>query len=373
MRHHSRKTPRRSQHLPVWFIPLLCVLFIAGCIVWSTQYGLSEASRLAPLLSTQALPIYHADRPDVPSTVFSVQAMEKNTEPPQQETNPKKQENYSSLTAPVGNTYGNLANAGFALTEEDYIFYISPTGIYRDSVSGGQLRQITEAGGSYLNFGSGWLYYLDGDGYIQKVTIDGKTGWQLCEQTAAYLALAGNWLYYVEAEESARLYRLRVDGTGREQLTDYPILEICPYEGWLYCAGFSDFFRIRPDGTAREELLDTRCVYLQPRDDILFAVRGDKQSGGTLIRIDLSTMDITPLSEETARCMVVSGDTVYYRNDSKFGYVFATGTGGGSGRQQVARTVDNLCLASDFFYYKRDGSPTLCRMSINGSNAEELQ
>ena len=59
-----------------------------------------------------------------------------------------------------------------------------------------------------------------------------------------------------------------------------------------------------------------------------------------MIRIDLNTMDIIPLSEETARCMMVSGDTVYYRNDSKFGYIFVIGTGGGSGREQVARTVD---------------------------------
>ena len=373
MRHHSRKTPRRSQHLPVWFIPLLCVLFTAGCIVWVTQYGLSEASHLAPLPSTQALPIYHADRPDVPTTVFSVQAMEKNTQNTQREDTVKKHEDYTGLTTPVGNTYGNLANTGFALSEDSYIYFISPTGIYRDPEGGGEIRQIAEAGGSYLNYGSGWLYYIDGNGYIQKVTIDGKTGWQLGEQTAAYLALAGNWLYYVEAEESSRLYRLRVDGTGREQLTDYPVLEVCPYEGWLYCTGFSDLFRIRPDGTDREDLLDTRCVYLQPRDDTLFALRGDKQSGGTLIRLDLATMDIAPLSEETARCMVVSGDTVFYRNDSKFGYVFAIGTGGGSGREQVGKAVDNLCLAGDQFYYKRDGSPTLCRMGINGSNAEELQ
>jgi len=372
MRHHPRKTPRRSQHLPVWLVPSLCVLFIAGCIVWGTQYGLSEASRLSPLPSTQALPVYRADRPDVPTTVFSVQAMERNTETPQQEINPKKQEDYTSLTAPAGNTYGNLANAGYALAVEGYVYFISPTGIYRDSIAGGQIRQITETGGSYLNYGSGWLYYLDGAGYIQKVTADGNTGWQLCEQAASYLALAGNWLYYVEANESSRLYRLRVDGTGEEQLTDYPVLEVCPYDGWLYCTGFSDLFRIRPDGTGAEELLDARCVYLQPRDDTLFAVRGDKQSGGTLIRLALGTMDITPLSEETARCMLLSGDTVYYRNDSKFGYIFAIGAGGGSGREQIAKAVDDLCLAGDQFYYKRDGSPILCRMGIGGSDAQEL-
>jgi len=371
MRRHSRKTPRRSQHLPVWFIPSLCVLFIAGCIVWVTQFGLSEASRLVPLPSTQALPVYRADRPDVPSTAFTVKTMEKDAETTQQPESSPKDVDYTGLTAPVGNTYGNLSNRGFALTVEDTVYYISPTGIYRDS-GNGEIRQITETGGSYLNYNSNWLYFIDGDGYIQKVTTDGKTGWQLCEQAASYLALAGSWLYYVEAEESSRLFRLRVDGTGREQLTDYPVLEICPYEGWLYCTGFSDLFRMRPDGTAREELLDTRCVYLQPREDTLFAVRGDKQSGGTLIRLDLGTGDITPLSEETARCMVVSGDTVYYRNDSKFGYVFAIGAGGGSGRQQVAKAVDNLCLAGDRFYYKRDGSPTLCRMGISGGDAEEL-
>lgn len=372
MRRHSRKTPRRSQHLPVWLVPSVCVLFVAGCIVWGTQYGLSEASRPTPLPSTQALPVFHADRPDMPATGFTIQTVGKSTEATLQPDNPQI-EDFTILTTPVGNAYGNLSNTGHALTELEYVYFISSTGIYRDSVSGGQIRQITETGGSYLNYGSGWLYYIDGNGYIQKVTIDGKTGWQLSDKTVSYLALAGSWLYYTESEDTHRLYRLRVDGTGREQLTDYPVLEVCPYAGWLYCTGFSDLFRIRPDGTGTEKLLDARCVYLQPRDNTLFAVRGDKQYGGTLIRIDLNTMDITPLSEDTARCMVVSGDTVFYRNDSKFGYVFAISAGGGSGHEQIAKTVDTLCLAGNWFFYKRNGSPILCRMGIDGSGAEELQ
>jgi hypothetical protein len=370
MRRQSRMASRHGKHLPVWLIPLLCALFIGGCVLWGTQRGLTQAALPTPLPSTQALPIYRADRPDAPAAAFSIPttAPEEQT-PPQQSQSPAKQD-YAALTGPVGNTYGSLSNGGHALAEGEYIYFITPTGIYRDA--GGQVRQITETGGSYLNHSSGWLYYLDEEGHIQKVTVDGNTGWQLSNQSASYLALAGNWLYYIEAEETSRLYRLRVDGTGNEQLTDYPVLEVCSYEGWLYCAGFSNLFRIRPDGTGTEELLDARCVYLQPQDQTLFAVRGDKQYGGTLIRIDLESMDITPLSEDTARCMVVAGDTVYYRNESKFGYVFSISVGGGNGREHIAKAVDGLCLAGDWFFYKQDGQPALCRMGIRGGNAEEL-
>lgn len=368
---------RRPRRLPVWLIPAVCAVFAGGCILWASQYGLTDAAPLTPLPSTQALPVYHADRPPVPAVAFTVRNSGNTPDDTADvQTDIQAEEpdqDYQKMTTPLGNTYGNLSNGAFAVTHEDSLFYITATGIYRQTVSGGQIKQIAETPGSFLNAGSDWLYYLDQGGHIQKVTADGKTGWQLCDQTARTLTLAGDWLYYTEKEDTSRLFRIRVDGTGREQLTDSDVLEVCPYDGWLYCAGFSSLFRMRPDGTGAETLVDKRCVYLQPQEGLLFAVRGDTQYGGTLIRIDLSTMDTTPLSEDTARCMLVSGETVYYRNDSKSGYLFTIRTNGNNdGRELTAKAVDNLCLAGDWFFYKRDGVPTLCRMRTDGSGAEEL-
>jgi hypothetical protein len=371
MTRRSRKTPRSSRRLPVWYVSLLCLLSIGGCIVWSAEHGLADAAHLTPLESTQALPAYHADRPPVPAVAFTVQRDDKNTAATAVQKEMQEQD-YRELTASVGNTYGNLCNAGYAVTHQDSLFYISPTGIYHESLTSGKVRHITDMDGSFLNAGSDWLYYLDQDGYICKVTTDGKTGWQLTGQAACYLVLAGDWLYYIEAEETRCLYRIRVDGTGRQRLTDCTVLQVCPYNGWLYCTGFSDLFRIRPDGTGMEELLDKRFVYLQPRGNTVYAVRGDTQYGGTMVSIDLYMLEINPISEDTARCMMVDGDTIYYRNESKVGYLFAIQTNGENNHEVDVKTMDGISLAGNWFFYKRDGSPTLCRMCRDGSGAEDL-
>lgn len=132
-----------------------------------------------------------------------------------------------------GNTLGNLANYGYAVTDGEWTYFtaLSSQSAGEDAASsasdstdtssatisifmtnGKEEKTLVEKGGTYLNVSGSYVYYLGySDGYVYRVKKDGTNISQLNSVQCSALQVKGSYLYYVSASDGA-VYSMRTDG-----------------------------------------------------------------------------------------------------------------------------------------------------------------
>ena len=129
----------------------------------------------------------------------------------------------------------NILNGGYAVRDEDYVYFSDESGLYR--YNGSESMHLTDFRTYYLN-----------------------------EQD--------DYLYFTNANEGNMICRMKKDGSGYEVLLDAYCYELTLYDGWLYfstdVSGSRAISRMKPDGSELTSLVQTTVWYMCILEDTIF-------------------------------------------------------------------------------------------------------
>jgi len=155
---------------------------------------------------------------------------------------------------------------GYFLTT-DYIYYIKysnmGTHIYRCRLDGSEDTRFYSSSVPEFSLqaqGDGLVFYRDENYVIHAIKRDTVTTNRVAapDVTNGDFVMDNEWLYYVSASEKYSLYKIRLDGTDRTQVSSGVFDRIALFDGWIYFLGEGDnatdfsLYRMRTDGTGKE-------------------------------------------------------------------------------------------------------------------------
>jgi hypothetical protein len=124
----------------------------------------------------------------------------------------------------------------------------------------GNLNQFGYAASS-----NGWLYFAAGDA-LWKMRADGTNRQQISQLDENYINVIGGWVYFAltDSGSDSGIYRVSTDGTNEQQLLPANLkyeTPLCAYGEWLYYLEdeTNKLCRLPLDGGKREQIGDTGC------------------------------------------------------------------------------------------------------------------
>ncbi len=189
----------------------------------------------------------------------------------------------SSPPAVPGTTCNNLANGGYVVEGDGWIFYSVPdSGIYRMQPDGSRVSLIyKEAGVSSLNYADDWLYYMRSpldystDLNFYRIKPDGSGKEIIGTAECSRFCVFDDWIYYnfhyyfKTADSSGyynKLYRMSIASGISECIIDDWIFQFFPTPEGLYFITFNDRDGLQLNHSALDgshrELLPTNSLEL---------------------------------------------------------------------------------------------------------------
>lgn len=115
-------------------------------------------------------------------------------------------------------------------------------------------------------------------------------------QEASYPVFKGDWVYY-SSNSDEKLYKVMNDGSSKQLLYSGRVLYLCGYGGWLYYSDFSQggyIYRIKTDGTSRQQINSEYSKFLDIDGNVLTYENGytGEISSVVLEPIEAESVDI---------------------------------------------------------------------------------
>ena len=140
----------------------------------------------------------------------------------------------------LGNTSGNILNAGLVARQGDRIYYAGEDGsLHKRMINSSEVVRLTEDRVQYINTQGAWVYFVNvsKSHVISRMRFDGRAdpmsnipyymyrgeAETLSHDEAGQLLLVDDWLYYVNVSDGRYLYRMRLDGTQKQLVLKKPI------------------------------------------------------------------------------------------------------------------------------------------------------
>ena len=191
-----------------------------------------------------------------------------------------------------------------------------------------QLMPLTGPKGIEMVKEENYIYYVDprpAQGGIYKMDIDEKEEVKLTDDfTARQLYVIGEWLYYLESQGDY-VYRVKTDGSVREQLTDNTSFMMMNDEWIYYFYQEGTIKRVSQDGSQEEVIKkdDTlRHQYMNIKDNWLYvsAHKGDglDAKDWEFYKINLETEEEIMIYKGIVTNIHIINDHIYLHADSSF-------------------------------------------------------
>lgn len=283
----------------------------------------------------------------------------------------------------LGNTTGNIANAGFIAQQGIWLYYRSAEGgLCKISTDGTGREKLSDDPVLYINVVGDWVYYIEdsdsSSGAICRVRTDGSEQSVLNGDVCQDLYVAGDWMYYEDQSKDFATYRAHLDGSGEMLVSSETMFGMNVVDGWVYyyTDNASYAYKVRANGTGQVRTLtqddvtgnlvvaDGWVYYLTTYDYYLCRVKTDGTG-----RMQLN-------STATSCFFTVLGNSVFYGNsdDGEALYVMNT-DGSGQARFDDVYT-DSINVVDGWVYVlKANGLNTdgLYGIKADGTERRTLQ
>lgn len=203
--------------------------------------------------------------------------------------------------------------------EDNWIYYSSILGIYKVRDDGTDKTELFNRSAEYIQVGDGWVYFVEsGDYNICRIKTDGTGFEQIGDDFACALKHEAGWLYYRNADAGHCIFRIRTDGSDRQQVTTDEI-SFSNYDvsdGVVYYKDDDSGYlcRVNGDGTERQELNEHPTYSIVVKDDWIYYGKG-WQGHPTKTRIDGS--EEIEISDDNMERPAIFGDWIYYTDSRK--------------------------------------------------------
>lgn len=315
----------------------------------------------------------------------------------------------------IGNTAGNISNVGLAAYQDGWIYYVNDAdghSIYKIRTDGSGTTKLNSDNSRYINVVGEWLYYVsyEGQGLVKpdsdypmplsgipdpdrshnlyRIRIDGSGRERLNEDNSRFVKVVEDWIYYNNQSDDGSLYRIRADGSERTRLTSGVTLYINTDGGWIYYMKWGDgcnIYRIRLDGSDETLVLAQRTVlddgysinivpwFLHVKDDWLYFTEMSGRRRIQKVSTDLSRGEGFEGTEE-AYYLNMHDDWIYYIARDQGGRIYRVRSDGSGITQVNSDQSWMINIAENWIYYSnRDDNDKLYRIRTDGSGREKVQ
>lgn len=265
----------------------------------------------------------------------------------------------------IGNTSGNLLNQGELVQDSGWIYFSNPSpsesGIFKTNLQGNSKSRLSSNVAFSMNIKDNWIYYINfnDNSYIYKISSDGSKRQCILKEKAHELVMMGDWLFLVNANDNDKLYRCNLKGNQLTKLNDDPSSRLNPHGEWIYyLTGHGDYpvtgpvYRVKNNGTDRQIFLQEDITRMLSDSSYLYYIRSDPEkylyrisldqpdssrqlsdssmaffnlrsqhlyftsfNSGYIYRLDLATLQITPIQAKNCWNLYLAGDWLFYRLD----------------------------------------------------------
>lgn len=268
----------------------------------------------------------------------------------------------------------------------DWIYYTTKTdraGLFRINKNGGDPMKVTDDAIDAYVYDQDWIYYINisDKGKLYKMRSDGTDRTKLCDDTAiCTLKCEGDFIYYFCVENyKTRICRIKKDGTQRLALSDESpgsFYDFFLKDGWIYYAGVeSGIIKIRVDGSQIIRLDSGKATQFYISGDwIYYQNNSDNNNLCRLYKIRTDGTDKLKLNDEFSEFISVSGDWIYYAAGADNYKSYKIKTDGTERTKLCDDTPIGIKPCGDWIYYYINGyyEDIVYRIKPDGSGREDI-
>jgi len=284
--------------------------------------------------------------------------------------------------------YGNSNNRGYAAKKDGWIYYTANDDcFYKVREDGTQKMKLSDKRASYINIIDGWIYC----NYVHdvhnankfgfyKMRTDGSEETLVFDDFATFVNVSDGWIYYGdnygETDKRTGIYKVRLDGSGKKQLTSgvYPFYlnvsgDMIYYIGEAYSYGefdvssYGDLYGVRTDGKGNKLIYKAEEVGGIGGINVVGEWIYYAEKAGNLCKMRTDGTEKTVLKAGEAispdgNYVNVAGGWVYYEGDYYDGdygvsprALYKIRTDGTEDTLLDANPVRNVNVVGDWIYY----------------------
>ncbi len=156
----------------------------------------------------------------------------------------------------------------------------------------------------------GWVYYASPEKALFKMRLDGSGNAQLlASEEVRRFNIDGNWLYYANCADQYKLYRVRLDGTGKEKVSDDRVDDFginLVNGGGYYTSNLYQMMARNQDGSGDAYLAEERVADIGAGKEWLDKVRGGAEDAQS------AENALATVSREDATSFTATDQAVFY-------------------------------------------------------------
>lgn len=290
----------------------------------------------------------------------------------------------------VGNTAGNLNNAGYFCEYNDTVYFANSfdgDSLYAMTPSEGEIRKLNDmqtrnilAGGKYLFFfqmgsasTSGMGNVVNTHSFIRS-DLNGENFTALTRETIVNAQLVDNTLYLMRADcTPPEFYRMGIDESDKQILAEYPVNPNCVYNGDIYFNGTQDDHSLyRLDTTSNRMIEEWNSNIWNPIIEGDYVYYMDVPNNYRLCRYSFSQDVIEVLTNDRIDCFNVGHGYIYYQKSGDQPQLKCMLTDG-TAEQVIADGVYNsINMTSQYVYFKEFGDDITLYHTPLGSNSYDI-
>lgn len=274
----------------------------------------------------------------------------------------------------VGNTAGNLNNAGLFCESEGMVYFSNPLdngNLYSMTVDEQDVTKLGNSTARNILAGGKYLYYFQmiasgesGLGYVRsrnsfnRCLKSGKETASLTTDAVVTGQLVDDYLYLItSASPDPVFYKLKIDGSDKQILAQYPVNPACARDGVIYYNGTQSNHYLYALNTADDtvsELWEGNIWY--PCLDGGYIYYLDVANDYRLCRYDMNQRVIEVLTNDRVDCFNVGNGYIYYqRNSSTAPALKMMGTDGSDPTVVAEGNFTNINMTSRYVYFQEFG------------------
>ena len=190
-----------------------------------------------------------------------------------------------------GNSAGNLYNGGLFCESNGTVFFSNPSDnhrLYSMNPDGSDMKKLSDDTVSYINADDHYVYYVRnnksedtnfsflnfGTNSLCRINRDGGRVTILDDDPSLYAGLYGNYIYYIhyDKETASTLYRIKIDGTKKEQFMNKNIRQKFIISAALMIAATASAFAQGNGIAGITEATSMVTSYFDPGTKLIYAI-----------------------------------------------------------------------------------------------------
>lgn len=284
-----------------------------------------------------------------------------------------------------GNSAGNLYNSGLFCEYDGIVYFANPNDgnqLYQMNTDGTGIKKISDDSAAFINADENYIYYTrTGDNSESQFSFlhinthslcrmrrDGKGDVVVLDSDPAmYASLVGNYIYYLHynSKEATTLYRVKIDGTEKEQISSSPYFTCSTNQQYIYYNGLENDHNIyRYDTTTGSQTLlyEGNCWMPIVEGNYLYFM--DCKTSYSLARVDLSTGEKITLTDDWVDCFNVHDGVIYFQRNGKTPAICSVNTDGSNYKVLKEGVYTDINVAGDLLFFKDFSTEKLYKMSV---------